>query len=375
MRCTNNRTDKKNNSNVRRDKGRKVSKQESVKRKAEYERRNAHRRKKLKRKRRIRFTILSILYVALFVMIALSAAFLINREKKEVLLFEEKNYKQEVLKDNLFAEKLCVTNDDTFLEGYERNDSLYSVGLFDLENLETLHSENIHVKIYPASTTKLMTAYLALKYGNLDDMVTVKVKSSDFHIDEQVCGLNEGDTLSLYDLVCGLMLYSGNDAAVAIAEHISGSVEEFVKLMNEEALLLGASNSHFMNPHGLHEEDHYVTAYDLYLIFTECMKNPDFVKIISEKNHVATITDKDGNVFTPGWYATNYYATGDAQAPQGVHVIGGKTGTTDEARSCVILYSETDNGKKFISVVMGAPDKEVLYSEMTKLLDAGVAQK
>lgn len=373
MRCTNNKKDRNDIPDVRSQKRKSTSKQEGMKKKADFERRKALRKKKLKRKRTIRFVALAILYVILFLLIGFAVFFLINREKKEVLLYEEKTYRKEVLKDTLFAENLCVTNDDIFLEGYKRNDSLYSVGLFDIENLETLHSENIHVKIYPASTTKLMTAYLALKYGNLEDMVTVNVNSSDFHVDEQICGLNAGDTLSLYDLLCGLMLYSGNDAAIAIAEHISGSVDEFVELMNKEAKLLGASNSHFMNPHGLHEEDHYVTAYDLYLILTACMQNPDFMKIISEKNHVATITDKDGNVYTPGWYATNYYATGEAEPPKGVRVIGGKTGTTDEARSCVILYSEAENGKKFISVVMGAPDKQILYSEMTKLLDAGVA--
>ncbi len=359
--------------NVRRGRHESVSKKEKIE-KSDINRHKALKRRKRKRRNTIRITILAILYVVLFIMIGFAALFLVARGKKEVLLFEEKAYDKQVMKEELFAQKMCVTNDDTFVEGYERNDNLYSVGLFDIENLETLHSENIHVKIYPASTTKLMTAYLALKYGNLDDMVTVKVDSSDFHVDEQICGLNEGDTLSLYDLLCGLMLYSGNDAAIAIAEHISGSVEEFVNLMNKEAMILGASNSHFMNPHGLHEEDHYVTAYDLYLIFTACMNNPDFVKIISEKNHVATITDKDGNVYTPGWYATNYYATGEAEEPKGVHVIGGKTGTTDEARSCVILYSEAENGKKFISVVMGAPDKQILYSEMTKLLSAGVAK-
>ncbi len=371
MRCTNN---KKNTQKVKGREKKVGSRQQLKKRDANFERRQALRKKKAQRKKKIRTIVLTILYIALFIMIGIAALFLFNRGKKEVLLFEAKNYNGQVLKEELFAQNLCVTNDDIFLEGYERNDNLYSVGLFDIENLETLHSENIHVKIYPASTTKLMTAYLALKYGKLDDMVTVKVNSSDFHVDEQICGLNAGDTLSLYDLLCGLMLYSGNDAAIAIAEHISGNVEEFVKLMNEEARLLGASNSHFMNPHGLHDEDHYVTAYDLYLIFTACMKNPDFVKIISEKNHVATITDKNGNVYTPGWYATNYYATGEAEPPKGVHVIGGKTGTTDEARSCVILYSEAENGKKFISVVMGAPDKQILYSEMTKLLGAGVAK-
>ncbi len=375
MRCTNKRTSGNNRPVVNINNGKRSKKQDLIRRRIEVERQKENRRKKRRRQRIVRFLILIILCAALAVSLVASAMFLINREKNGVFSLEEKNYSQSVLKDHLFAEKLCVTNDDVFMDGYERNDDLYSAGLFELDNLETLHSENIHVKIYPASTTKLMTAYLALKYGKLEDMVTVNVDSSNFHVDEQVCGLHAGDTLSLYDLLCGLMLYSGNDAAIAIAEHISGSVEEFVDLMNKEAILLGASNSHFMNPHGLHHEDHYVTAYDLYLIFSACMKNPDFVEIISQKNHFATITDKDGNVYTPGWYATNYYATGEVSEPQGVHVIGGKTGTTDEARSCVILYSEAQNGKKFISVVMGAPDKEVLYSEMTKLLENGVKQK
>lgn len=130
-----------------------------------------------------------------------------------------------------------------------------------------------------------MTAYVALKYGNLDDMVTISERATDFAEDEQVCGLQAGDQLSLRDLLNGLLLYSGNDCAVAIAEHVSGSVEAFVDKMNEEARNLGATGTHFVNPHGLQNEDHYTTAYDLYLMFNACLQNPQFVEMISQTSY------------------------------------------------------------------------------------------
>lgn len=138
----------------------------------------------------------------------------------------------------------------------------------------------LYDKLYPASTTKIMTAYLALKYGNLDDIVTVSEHATDFNWDEVTSGLRTGDQVSLYDLVCGLMLRSGNDCGTAIAEHISGSEEAFAELMNREARALGATGTHFTNPHGLHDENHYTTAYDLYLIFNACLKDERFVEII-----------------------------------------------------------------------------------------------
>ena len=147
-----------------------------------------------------------------------------------------------------------------------------------MEDKEVVYGYHLYDRLYPASTTKILTAYIALKYGNMDDKVTVSANATDFNWDESVCGLRTGDTLSMYDLVCGLLLHSGNDAAVAIAEHISGSEEAFVELMNSEAAALGATDSHFVNPHGLHDDDHYTTAYDLYLIFNECLKDERFCR-------------------------------------------------------------------------------------------------
>lgn len=289
--------------------------------------------------------------------------------------YEAKQYTKDLYRGSLFAEDLCVAAEDVALEGYTEDPTFHAAGLFDLTEEKVLYADRIHDRLYPASTTKLMTAYLALKYGNLDDVVTVGENATAFAPDEQVCGLQTGDQLTLYDLLAGLMLYSGNDCATAIAEHLSGSVEKFAELMNQEAWNLGAVNSHFVNPHGLHNEDHYTTAYDLYLIFNACAKDERFIDLISQKEYTASITGADGAVRNDVWAATNYYSSGEAAMPEGVTVLGGKTGTTNEAGNCVILYEEDPEGKPYISVIMGAGDKPTLYTYMSQLLTAGIHDK
>ena len=109
-------------------------------------------------------------------------------------------------------------------------------GLFNIADSQYSNTDtNCLTQLYPASTTKVMTAYLALKYGNLDDVVTMSATSTNFNWDESTCGLSAGDSLTLYDLICGLLLQSGNDCAAAIAEHISGSQEAFAELMNDRS--------------------------------------------------------------------------------------------------------------------------------------------
>ncbi len=286
--------------------------------------------------------------------------------------YESKQYTKELERGTLFAEHLCVASENVALEGYTENPAFHAAGLFDLTQEKVLYADRIHDRLYPASTTKLMTAYLVLKYGNLDDIVTVGENATSFAPDEQVCGLQTGDKLTLYDLLAGLMLYSGNDCATAIAEHLSGNVTEFAEMMNKEAWSLGAVNSHFVNPHGLHSDDHYTTAYDLYLIFNACAKDERFIDLISQKEYTAAITSADGSVRNDTWAATNYYSSGEAAMPEGVVVLGGKTGTTNEAGSCVILYEEDTEGNPYISVIMGAGDKPTLYSYMSQLLTAGI---
>lgn len=286
--------------------------------------------------------------------------------------YETEHYNQSIYTGGLYAQNLCVSLGDVALDGFPGDSTLHAAGLFDVSRAQVLYADRIHEQLYPASTTKIMTAYITLKYGNLDDIVTVSQNATSFDWDAQVCGLQAGDQISLYDLLCGLLLYSGNDNAVAIAEHLSGSTEAFAEKMNEEAWALGARGTHFVNPHGLHEADHYTTAYDLYLMFNACIKDQRFLDIISMPSYTGTMTGADGTVRTATWLPTNYYSIGEAAPPDGVRVFGGKTGTTDEAGSCVILYNEDIGSNPYISIIMGADDKSILYNDMTQLLAAGI---
>lgn len=153
--------------------------------------------------------------------------------------------------------------------------------LMEVETGRVLYEKNPHEKMPMASTTKIMTAILALEKGNLSDIVTVSRNASGVEGSSLYLAVDE--KLTLEQLLYGLMLRSGNDAAVAIAEHIGGSVEEFAKMMNKKAREIGAFNTNFVNPHGLHHKDHYTTAYDLALISAYAMKNPKFVEIASTK--------------------------------------------------------------------------------------------
>jgi D-alanyl-D-alanine carboxypeptidase (penicillin-binding protein 5/6) len=179
-----------------------------------------------------------------------------------------------------FASDLCVISDEG---SFDPEDVTSQAGaLFDLTDREVLYSKDAFEKMYPASITKVMTSLIAIKYGNLEDQVTVTEDAVISESGATLCGIKPGDTLTLEQLLYGLMLPSGNDAGAAIAIHMAGSIDAFADMMNEEAKRLGATDTHFMNPHGLHDEDHYTTAYDLYLIFNEALKYPEFRMLMQE---------------------------------------------------------------------------------------------
>ena len=151
-------------------------------------------------------------------------------------------------------------------------------GVFNLATGQCTYGQNLFGKMYPASTTKILTCLVAIEQADLDTQVTVSAHAADQTSDSSVANLAEGDAMTLKDLLYGLMLRSGNDAAIAIAETIGGSEEGFAKLMNEKAAALGATHSHFVTPHGLHEDDHYTTVYDMYLIFQAAVQNETFYR-------------------------------------------------------------------------------------------------
>ena len=205
-----------------------------------------------------------------------------------------------------------------------------------------LYEKNAHTRATMASTTKIMTALCAIEEGNLDSKI--KVHDSAVGVEGSSMYLTKGEEITLRELVYGLMLSSGNDAAVAIACAVSGSVEEFAKLMNEKAESIGAKNTQFKNPNGLDEEGHYTTAYDLAMITAHAMKNEEFRKIVS--TYQTTVSGPENKR-----YLTNHNKL--LKMMDGC--IGVKTGFTKKSGRCLVSACERD-GMEVVAVTLNAPD-------------------
>lgn len=266
-----------------------------------------------------------------------------------------------------FAAQLCVDDQDLGLEGINITASSEKAALFNIDEKEVMFSQSMHEKAYPASITKIMTAILAIKYGDMNNTISISQTAVTLEEGSQVCGFQVGDIVSMDELFHGLLVYSGNDAAMAIAEHIGGSVENFVEMMNEEAKRIGATNTHFMNPSGLHDEDHYTTAYDIYLMLNEALKYQYFVDTMQLGSYNLTFM-RGQDTIRSYFDATDHYLTGEESAPANVTVLGGKTGTTSQAGSCLAILSQNKYGEPFISIVLGAQTKTILYQDMNQLL-------
>ena len=209
---------------------------------------------------------------------------------------------------SLFASDLCVVTDES---QYSPSDTTSeAAGLFDITDGQVMYSKNAFERLYPASITKVMTALIAIKYGDLTDTVTVTEDAVITEAGATLAGIHPGDQLTMEQLLYGLMLPSGNDAGAAIAVHMAGSIDAFAELMNREAQKLGATGTHFMNPHGLTNADHYTTAYDLYLIFNEALKQPEFRKVTGTTSYTADYTDGSGSPVSTTWEGGNWYMVG-----------------------------------------------------------------
>ena len=266
--------------------------------------------------------------------------------------------------DNLVVVPKDYVEDDTT----ELSNSAAS--LYCLDDKSIIYADNVHELLHPASLTKIMTVYVALKYGNLDDMVTITDASKITERGATTIGLETGDIISLRDLIYCSLIYSGNDAAAAIAVHISGSVDEYAKLMTKEAVALGATNTTFKNPHGLTEEGHMTTVYDVYLMLNEAVKSETIIDIINRTNYEYTYTKADGQEKTKNVKSTLRYFSNQYAYPSDITIIGGKTGTTNAAGYCLALYvKHKDSGKQYIAVILKASSLDNLYSEMSYLLE------
>ena len=268
-----------------------------------------------------------------------------------------------------FATDLCVVDGDVMDSETVDMAKAEAAVLFDVNDKSVIYSKNAHEQLYPASLTKVMTALVALQNGSLDQTLTATDAVKITEPGAQLCGLKSGDTMTLAQALHILLMYSANDVANMIAENIGGSVDHFVEMMNEEAKRLGATNTQFTNAHGLPDEEHYTTPYDLYLIFNEAVKYETFSEIIQKTSYQTTYYDGRGKEKTVNYTTTNRFLKGDFQAPTNVSVIGGKTGTTNAAGHCLILLSRDTGGAPYISVILRAESNDYLYEQMTLLLD------
>jgi D-alanyl-D-alanine carboxypeptidase len=236
--------------------------------------------------------------------------------------------------------------------------------LMNADSGDILYSKNMDTQYPPASTTKIMTALLALENADLDDKVVVS-KTAPF-ADGSKIYIEEGEEFEMKDLLYALMLQSANDAAEAIAEHISGSVEDFAILMNERAKELGCTNTNFVNPHGLYDEDHKTSAHDLALIFKELCTHPEYLEIAKTSMYTIEPTNKQTEQ-RPLWNKNRLVQPSDPYYYEGA--LAGKTGYTIESCHSYVAIAEK-NGIKLIAVLLH--DSEHTYwDDVRNLFDWG----
>lgn len=267
-----------------------------------------------------------------------------------------------------FAYDLAVTDSDVEGTSGAEVEEASAAGIFDINGKRVLYAKDIHERLAPASLTKIMTALVAIKYGNTEDVITCSENVTNISSDATRIGLKAGDQLTMNQALHALLINSANDVAIAIAEHVGGDVESFVELMNKEAVAIGATNSHFVNPHGLSDNDHYTTAYDLYLMMNEAVKYELFNEIIHMMEYETVYNDAQGNEKTMSFKNTNLFLRGDYSAPSNVTVIGGKTGTTSAAGNCLILIVKDTSGNPYIAVILRASTRAVVNEEMADIL-------
>lgn len=257
----------------------------------------------------------------------------------------------------------------------EPNFKIYSDGavLMDSNTGKVLAGKDINKKVYPASTTKILTAIIAIENCKLDEQMTAS-RNAVMSIPSGYsnAGIQVGETLSFQDLLDMFLIHSANEIGFIFAEHISGSVENFADLMNQKAAELGCTNTHFTNPSGIHDVNHYTAAYDMALIARYCMKNETFRETVSKTSCKVAATDK----YQERYFKNTNDLIDSSSRYYYQYAIGVKTGFTTQAKNCLIGASLKD-GVELITVALGAEatddGRSGRYMDTISLFDYGFA--
>lgn len=262
---------------------------------------------------------------------------------------------------SIFIFTNCIyANDD--IETYS-NDIL----ALDAESGNILYNKNGMEKVYPASTTKILTAILAIENLKLDDIIECSktaIYSTPFESSSMY--LRVGEQISVKDLLYGLLLQSGNDAANVLAEAVSGNIDDFVILMNKKLKEIGCDNTNFTNTHGFHEEDHYTTPYDMAKLMQYALKNNTFKEFI-ETNYMEV--DKTNKTNEIRYYSNTNKMINTKSEYYYEYCVGGKTGYTEEARGTFVGYGEKDGKKVIVSTFDGSQN---VSGKQARFLDSKI---
>lgn len=273
------------------------------------------------------------------------------------ILMPKADFKHKSILKNLKNENNITQNEDintqnipTLVEPLKKQNR--GAVVIEQSSRRVLYSDGMNERCYPASTTKVLTALCVLNNLPIEKIITVPKEAEG--VEGSSIYLKAGEKISVKDLLLGLMLRSGNDAAVTLAIATSGSVEQFANLMNKTAEECGAINSHFVNPHGLNDEMHYTTAYDLALICAKAYENDDFVKIVSAKKAKITVDGEDRYIGNKNKLLNIYDGAN-----------GVKTGYTKKSGRCLVSAAKRD-GMQVISVVLNHSD---MWNDSVRMLD------
>ncbi len=285
----------------------------------------------------MKFKIINICIILIFLLIPITYANNEDNEKIDI---------------NLIQTEIVETSSDISKEPTINSRSAIVI---DRKSKEILYGKKEYDKRKMASTTKIMTAIVVLENSNLSDTANISKKSAG--TGGSRLGLKVGDKVTIYDLLYGLMLCSGNDAAVALAEHVGGSVEGFAELMNNKAKELGLTSTNFVTPHGLDNDNHYTTAYELAILTDYALNNKTFSKIVGTKNYTITINGNPKNLSNTNELLGNLNG-----------IYGVKTGFTNGANRCLVTACKRGN-LDIICIVLGADTKKFRTQDSIKLIE------
>ncbi len=343
-----------------------------------------------KRKRKFRYDRLLVLLLLLAIAVALIYSFVnVIVRAVDAILDNEKSHERIASIDNYDKllppdyEALSIPEeeyiplpliyDDNSAQLGSKINSQYAI-LYSVKDRKVLARKGSQERMYPASMTKVMTLIVAVEQiMDLDDTITMtfEIINPLYLQNATVTGFKSGDVATVKDLLYGIILPSGADATVSIAEYVAGSEEAFVEMMNEKAEELGLIDTHFTNTSGLHDDNHYTTAYDMAIILDYAIHNDLCRKILSTYHYTTTGTTEDAKtgVRKPIEFYSTMFNKVSSDHIDGMTICGGKTGYTAQSRHCLVSFAEK-NGKTYIAVTgYGETKYSPIYDMVTMYTD------